>query len=184
MTFHRGDSRFSTLSAGVPPAGVSGGRWLLLLFVAAAAACGQDGTPSDQAPPGDLVRMAACQRGIEDFCGRENDCPSPSEAREQLRQLSVKSFYDYPCRGRDDAPRLYLSESDGVGSVSLVFDTATGQLVGARQSSDAEEFCEQSSRSIRYGEDPLDCAFYPGQSCPEFDPLRGSTDIICVLSEP
>ncbi|HKO90020.1 MAG TPA: hypothetical protein VJU61_02645 [Polyangiaceae bacterium] len=145
-------------------------------------ACSQNDTPSEQGDPGDLVRMARCKYRIEDFPQRESYCSSLSDARETLRQMGAVSFTDYPCRGDRGEPRTYLRETDGTGSVTCVFDTATGQLVGVRLTSDAQDFCEKSSRSVLYGEDPSDCALYPGQSCPPFD-VTAPVPQFCVLTE-
>ena len=178
MSLDRRDSHSFILCASVAT------RWLLLLGLGAAAACGTDDTPSEQGDPGDIVRMARCQRGLEDFLhGSQYNCDSPGEARETFRAFGIISFSDYACRGKGDAPRAQLSFSDGTGSANCIFDAATDQLVGARLTSDAEDFCEKSSRSVTFGEDPSDCTFYPGQSCPPF--ARGEEPpFICVLPEP
>jgi hypothetical protein len=128
--------------------------------------------------------MARCKLGLEDFGQlRGNFCPSPSEARETLRGFGIVSFSDYPCRGKGDEPRVQVSGSDGTGSVTCTFDAATDQLVGALLTSDVEEFCEHSSRSLTFGEDPRDCTYYPGQSCPRYAPGQ-EPPFICVLPEP
>jgi hypothetical protein len=124
---------------------------------------------------------ASCtESSFEAFLRSTPACTSLSEARQRLRQSETKEYFDYPCTGAEGARRVYLRAADGVQSTDCLFEAATGQLVGARASSDAPDFCERSSQSVIYVQDPRECTRY--LSCPPRDPPV-SVPYECVLRE-
>jgi len=110
-------------------------------------------------------------------------CPSLADNREALRQTSLNRIVERRCEGEGGAPRVAVHASIGPQYVTaLLYNPATGVLVGADFQDDVEYWC--------FGEVSADCSshaepFFEG--CDGGAAALGAGDAApfeCVVPEP